>query len=74
MDFTKLLELGMDSATARYSDDGSAIERDRKRFVEAVASQNVYTLEEMELAVSDEMNRIITKMHEDYKAKQANNA
>ena len=74
MDFKKLLDLGMDSATARYSDDGSAIERDRKRFVDAVASQDVYTLEEMEKAVSDEMNRIITKMNEDYKAKQANNA
>jgi hypothetical protein len=74
MDFTKLLELGMDSATARYSDDGSAIERDRKRFVDAVASQDVYTLEQMEQAVTDEMNRIITKMNEDYKAKQANNA
>ena len=72
MDFKKLLELGMDSATARYSDDGSAIERDRKRFVDAVASQDVYTLEEMEKAVSDEMNRIITKMNEDYKARQAN--
>ena len=72
MDFNKLLELGMDSATARYSDDGSAIERDRKRFVDAVASQDAYTLEQIEQAVSDEMNRIITKMNEDYKARQAN--
>ena len=72
MDFNKLLELGMDSATARYSDDGSAIERDRKRFVDAVASQDAYTLEQVEQAVSDEMNRIITKMNEDYKARQAN--
>lgn len=72
MDFKKLLDLGMDSATARYSDDGSAIERDRKRFVDAVASQDVYTLEEMEKAVSDEMNRIITKMNEEFKARQAN--
>ena len=74
MDFQKLMDLGMDSATARYSDDGSAIERDRKRFVDAVASQDVYTLEQIEKAVSDEMNRIITKMNDDYKAKQANNA
>ena len=72
MDFKKLLELGMDSATARYSDDGSAIERDRKRFVDAVASQDVYTLEEMEKAVSDEMNRIITKMNEEFMARQSN--
>lgn len=72
MDFNKLLALGMDSATARYSDDGSAIERDRKRFVDAVASQDVYTLEQIEQAVSDEMNRIITKMNEDYRARQAN--
>lgn len=72
MDFKKLMELGMDSATARYSDDGSAIERDRKRFVEAVASQDVYTLEEMEKAVSDEMNRIITKMNEEFEARKAN--
>jgi|SaaInl85LU_5_DNA_1037374.scaffolds.fasta_scaffold31219_2 hypothetical protein len=74
MDFQKLMDLGMDSATARYSDDGSAIERDRKRFVDAVASQDVYTLEQIEKAVSDEMNRIITKMNDDYKARQANNA
>jgi hypothetical protein len=72
MDFQKLMDLGMDSATARYSDDGSAIERDRKRFVDAVASQDVYTLEQIEQAVTDEMNRIITKMNEEYKARQAN--
>ena len=72
MDFNKLRDLGMDAATARYSDDASAIERDRKRFVDAVASQDVYTLEEMELAVRDEMNRVITKMNEEYKARQAN--
>jgi hypothetical protein len=70
MDFQKLMDLGMDSATARYSDDGSAIERDRKRFVDAVASQDVYTLEEIEQAVTDEMNRIITKMNEEYKERQ----
>jgi hypothetical protein len=74
MDFQKLMDLGMDSATARYSDDGSAIERDRKRFVDAVASQDVYTLEQIEKAVSDEMNRIIIKMNDDYKARQAENA
>ena len=74
MDFQKLMDLGMDSATARYSDDGSAIERDRKRFVDAVASQDVYTLEQIEKAVSDEMNRIITKMNDDYRARQADNA
>lgn len=72
MDFQKLMDLGMDSATARYSDDGSAIERDRKRFVDAVASQDVYTLEQVEQAVTDEMNRIITKMNEEYKERQAN--
>ena len=72
MDFQKLMDLGMDSATARYSDDGSAIERDRKRFVDAVASQDVYTLEQIEQAVTDEMNRIITKMNEEYKERQAN--
>jgi hypothetical protein len=70
MDFQKLMDLGMDSATARYSDDGSAIERDRKRFVDAVASQDVYTLEQIEQAVTDEMNRIITKMNEEYKERQ----
>jgi hypothetical protein len=74
MDFQKLVDLGMDSATAIYSDDGSAIERDRKRFVDAVASQDVYTLEQIEKAVSDEMNRIVAKMNEDYKARQAENA
>ena len=72
MDFQKLMGLGMDSATARYSDDGSAIERDRKRFVDAVASQDVYTLEQIEQAVTDEMNRIITKMNDEYKERQAN--
>ena len=72
MDFQKLMDLGMDSATARYSDDGSAIERDRKRFVDAVASQDVYTLEQIEQAVTDEMNRIITKMNEEFQARQSN--
>ncbi|MDA8874753.1 hypothetical protein N9H78_03675 [Winogradskyella sp.] len=72
MDFQKLMDLGMDSATARYSDDGSAIERDRKRFVDAVASQDVYTLEEIEQAVTDEMNRIIIKMNEEFQARQSN--
>lgn len=72
MNFNKLLELGMDSATARYSDDGSAIERDRKRFVDAVASQDVYTLEEIEQAVTDKMNEAIARINEEFKARQAN--
>lgn len=71
MDFNKLLELGMDSATARYSDDGSAVERDRKRFVDAVSSQDVYTLEEIEQAVTDKMNEAITRINEEFRKRNA---
>ena len=71
MDFNKLLELGMDSATARYSDDGSAVERDRKRFVDAVASQDAYTLEEIEQAVTDKMNEAIARINEEFRKRNA---
>jgi hypothetical protein len=64
MDFETLVALGMDSATAIYSDDGSAIERDRKRYVDAIEAQDVYTLQQIESEVVDRMNEIVRKMNE----------
>lgn len=64
MDFEKLVELGMDKATARFSDDGSAIQRDAERFAKAIASQDVYTAEEIEAEVTRKMNEAIAKINE----------
>lgn len=63
MDFEKLVGLGIDSLTARYSDDGSAIERDRARLVKAVSEQDTYTLEQVEEEALDRLNESIRRMN-----------
>lgn len=64
MDLQKLMDLGMDAATAIYSDDASAIGRDRNRYHEAVASQDVWTLEQVDAAVKVSMEDAIKRINE----------
>ena len=64
MDFETLVALGMDSATAVYSDDASAIERDRKRYHDSVASQDVWTLEQVDAGVRVSMEDAIKRINE----------
>lgn len=64
MDFEKLVQFGMDSATAVYSDDSRAVERDRKRFESAVASQDVYSIEDIEKEVRNRMAEAVRRVNE----------
>jgi len=73
MDFEKLVEFGMDKATSVYSDDGSAVQRDTERFYTAIASQDVYTAEDIEKEVRNRMNEAVRRINEQFYAKQVNN-
>ena len=64
MDFEKLVELGMDKATSVYSDDGSAVERSTRRFLDAIASQDVYTASDIEDEVRMRMNELVRQINE----------
>lgn len=66
MNFEQLVELGMDKATSVYSDDGSMPERATRRFLDAVASQDVYTVEEIEKEVINRMNELVRRVNERY--------
>jgi len=66
MDFEQLVELGMDKATSWYSDDGSAPERAIRRLNEAIASQDVYTLSDIEDEVRMRMNELVRQINERY--------
>lgn len=66
MNFEQLVELGMDKATSVYSDDGSMPERATRRFLDAVASQDVYTVEEIEKEVISRMNELVRRVNERY--------
>jgi len=64
MDFEKLVEIGMDKATSVYSDDGSAVERANRRFLDAIASQDVYTASDIEDEVRLRMNELVRQINE----------
>ena len=64
MDFEKLVELGMDKATSVYSDDGSMPERATRRFLDAIASQDVYTASDIEDEVRLRMNELVRRINE----------
>lgn len=66
MDFEQLVELGMDKATSVYSDDGSMPERATRRLLDAIATQDVYTLSDIEDEVRMRMNELVRQINERY--------
>jgi len=64
MDFEKLVELGMSKATAVYSDSPYALEQDTRRFLDAIASQDVYTASDIEDEVRLRMNELVRQINE----------
>ena len=60
--FEKLVSLKTETHTARFSDDGSAIARDEKRYQDALASQSEFTNEEIHAESVKRWNEMIRKM------------
>jgi hypothetical protein len=69
--FEKLVSLKTDTHTARFSDDGSAIQRDEERYQNALANQDEFTDEEIHAESVRRWNLMIQKMNEAYKAKMS---
>jgi hypothetical protein len=68
--FDKLVSLKYDTFTAVYSDDYSAIKRDEARYQDALASQDVFTNEEIDTAARERMAETIRKINERFEAQK----
>lgn len=60
--FEKLVSLKTETHTARFSDDGSAIARDEKRYQDALANQSEFTDEEITKESVSRWNEMIRRM------------
>ena len=60
--FEKLVNLRTEAHTARFSDDGSVLARDEKRYQDAIASQSEFTDEEINAESVRRWNEMIRKM------------
>jgi len=60
-----LIKLAMESFTAIYSDDASAVKRDHDTLVSAVSSQSEYTLEEILSDARDTMNQAMAQINKE---------
>jgi hypothetical protein len=69
--FEKLVSLKTDTHTALFSDDGSAVKRDEERYQNALASQDEFTDEEITNESVLRWNKMIAKMNEEYKERNA---
>jgi hypothetical protein len=68
--FEALVRLKTDTHTARFSDDGSAIQRDEERYEKALASQYYFTDEQITAESVKRWNEMIQKMNEEYRQRQ----
>lgn len=69
--FETLVRLKTETHTARFSDDGSAIQRDEERYQNALAQQSEFTDEEITAESVSRWNAMIEKMNEEYRKRNA---
>lgn len=60
--FERLVSLKTDTHTAYYSDDYSAVKRDKERYDNALASQSVFTDEEISAETTKRWNEMIARI------------